>query len=250
MIRNPRYGWRRQLPDPRDLHWRLPRVFPPAVPVDLRPEMPPIVDQGQLGSCTANAGAGAMGYEAGRQGLSMAAVSRLFIYFNERMDDGTIDSDAGSTIRECMKAINTYGAPPESVWPYDIGQFTVQPMAAAYADGKLDVALKYEAVDQSLALIRSVLQAKLAIEFGFLVFDGYENVGSDGMVPMPGLDEQPLGGHANLLIGDQPNISRFIVRNSWGTAWGDEGYAYLPYDYLLNSQLASDFWAVQLVGKD
>ncbi len=220
----------------------------PAVPVDLRPQCPPVYDQGQLGSCTANAVGGAVEYETLRQGLPAATPSRLFIYWNERAAQGDTDDDTGSSLREGMKVTNKFGAPPETMWPYDTAQFAVKPPDDVFRAALGNLNLKYERVTQSLDGIRSVLQAGLIIPFGFTVYESFDSIAADGMMPMPKTTEQVEGGHAVAIVGDRPDISRVIVRNSWGSAWGDQGYFHMPYDYALNPDLASDFWAVQLVG--
>jgi C1A family cysteine protease len=246
------YGWRRQLPDIRDrkFAWKAPESVP-AVPVDLRPNCPSVYDQEQLGSCTANSVAGVMEFDMMRQGLKPAFTpSRLFIYWNERSDQGDTDDDTGATIRESIKAANTYGACDEALWPYVIAQFAARPPQSCYDAAKSDLVLKYQAVDQSLDGVRSVLQAGLPVLIGFAVYESFESdeVAKTGIVPMPGPNESMLGGHAVHIVGDQPDQRRFILRNSWGVAWGAAGYFYMPYDYVLNSDLASDFWAAQLVG--
>lgn len=245
----PYYGWRPDLPDIHDLYRPLRASL--ALPVDLRPMFPPCYDQGQLGSCSANAAAGAMEYEQRRQGLPQFMPSRLFIYYQERSLEGTIPWDAGATIRDSIRALNRWGAPPETDWPYDITKFADQPPTAAYVAGLLDTAVKYERVAQDLAGIRETLQSKLCINFGFTVYESFESdeVAQTGIVPIPASGEATVGGHAVLIVGDIPSENRFIVRNSWGTSWGMDGYCVFPYDYLLNEDLAADFWAVQLIGK-
>jgi C1A family cysteine protease len=245
------YGWRYNRDSEGALRrWARGAAPVPALAVDLRPQCPPVYDQGALGSCTANAGAGAAEFEEIRQGLPAVTPSRLFIYWNERADQGDTADDTGSSISESIAAMNKYGLPPETEWPYDPGQFATEPPPGVFADALKARVMQSEGVEQSLDGIRSVLQAGLLVEFGFQVYESFESdaVAASGLVPLPGAGEQLLGGHAVLIVGDQPDQQRFIVRNSWGPQWGQAGYCTMPYAYLLDPTLANDFWAVQLVG--
>lgn len=130
------YGWAPDLPDHRDLTYSAPAQFLMALPtmVDLRPQCPPVYDQGQLGSCTANSIGGAIQFEQMKQNIANFTPSRLFIYYNERVIENTVNSDSGAQIRDGMKVVAKQGAPPETDWPYDITQYAVKPPAIAYTD--------------------------------------------------------------------------------------------------------------------
>src|SRR5262249_51396076 len=149
-----KYGWVRDLPDQRDRKFRALRGPEPATAlppsVDLRPHCPPVYDQGELGSCTANAIAAAMQFDAARQGLPANTPSRLFIYYNERALEGTVGSDSGAQIRDGIKSVAQWGDCPETEWPYDINQFATQPPQSCYSDAFKHLALAYESVDQDL----------------------------------------------------------------------------------------------------
>lgn len=243
------YGWRRDRLDHRD-HWRhrvLPERLPPSA--DLRPQCPPVYDQGELGSCTANALAFAFDFGRAKQGLPWLTPSRLFIYYNERELEGTISEDAGAELRDGAKVIAKLGACPESEWPYDVDQFRQRPSDACYATGLLNQSLRYERVVQLGDYLRNELASGFPIAFGFSVYSSFEStaVARTGMVPLPGPDEAPLGGHAVALVGYDDVTRHFIVRNSWGQGWGVAGYFFMPYEYVLNQGLASDFWAIELV---
>lgn len=246
-----KYGWIRQLPDKRDFKFAYRAAVEP-VPVDLRSLCAPVRDQGQAGACSGFMARGALMFERNRQKLTgVDDVSPQFIYWCERVSQGTQTIDSGSTIREAYKIINTEGACLESDCPYDLpAQIAVAPSAAAFANAATDKTVKYEAVAQNLDAIRTVLQSGFAFGFGFAVYQSFESskVAATGVVPMPNITtEKCLGGHAVLCVGDQPDQSRFIVQNSWSTAWGDKGFFYFPYSYMLDSDLVSDLWAVQLV---
>lgn len=254
------YGWRPQLPDARDLMYaRRLGNLPPAH--DLRPSMPPVYDQGQLGSCTGNAIAGAMEYERNRQGLSDFVPSRLFVYYNERALEGTASTDSGAVIRDGIKVVNTEGVCPETLWPYDIGMFAVKPPRRCYVAATKDRAVRYESI-RTLGDLKDAIASDFSVVFGFTVYESFESqaVAKTGVMPMPNVrNESVVGGHAVLAVGYSDAKGQLIVRNSWGPGWGDQGYFYMPYEYLTGSDvssdsssishanLASDFWAIQAV---
>jgi C1A family cysteine protease len=227
---------------------------------DLRPSMPPVYDQGQLGSCTGNAIAGAMEYERDRQGLSDFIPSRLFVYYNERALEGTVSSDSGAVIRDGIKVVNSDGVCPETLWPYDIGMFTVKPPKHCFVAAATDKAVQYEAI-QTLGALKDAIASNLAVVFGFTVYQSFESpaVAQSGVLPMPKPHEATVGGHAVVAVGYNDAKNQVIVRNSWGASWGEQGYFYMPYQYMTGSKassdsspingahLASDFWALQLV---
>jgi|ERR1700694_2107461 len=254
------YGWRPQLPDARDkLYTARPKAALPSE-FDLRPSMPPVYDQGQLGSCTGNAIAGAMEYERDRQGLSDFVPARLFIYYNERALEGTVSSDSGAVIRDGIKVVNKDGACPESLWPYDIGVFAVKPPKRCYVAAVTDRAVQYLAI-QTLGDLKDAVCSNLAVVFGFTVYESFQSpaVAQTGVMPMPKPGEATVGGHAVMAVGYSDPKGQVIVRNSWGASWGDAGYFYMPYEYMTGTKtssdaspingakLASDFWAIELV---
>lgn len=246
-----RYGWRPDLPDFRDRRFtlRLGLTLPPFV--DLRPQCPSVYDQGDLGSCTGNAIAGAVEFERMRQELPDFTPSRLFIYYNERVIEGTVDRDAGAEIRDGIRSVSSQGACSETDWPYDVTKFADAPPQGDYTDALGDLALQYERIDNtSLGDLKTCLAGGMPFVFGFTVYESFESdaVTSSGVVPMPGADEQAIGGHAVMAVGYDDPSSRFVVRNSWGGAWGQAGYFTIPYAYLTNTDLASDFWNIKLVG--
>src|SRR5262252_10686573 len=244
------YGWARDLPDARDVVYAAPLLrFAQGLPpiVDLRPNCPPVYDQGQLGSCTANAIGAAIQFDQQKQGTPSFVPSRLFIYYNERVIERTVSQDAGAQIRDGMKAVATLGAPPETDWPYDIKRFAVAPPANAFADAKKDIVSAYTRVAQNLAQFQGCLASGYPFVFGFTVYESFESqaVAKNGKVPMPKPKEKLLGGHAVLAVGYDDPSKRFLVQNSWGTGWGMKGYFTIPYPYLTDSNLADDFWTIK-----
>ncbi len=245
------YGWKPQLPDYRDYRLADHEAILPAATLpplaDLRFGDSPIRDQGQLGSCTAFTGEGAFHFEVKKQGLADFLGSPLFLYYQERVDQGTVASDSGASIREISKALSTYGIASEINWPYNVANFKGMPSAAAYTEALGHKATQYLAVAQQLDQMKSCLASGYPIMFGFTVYQNFES----GQTPTTGIVQMPsgsvLGGHANLIVGYDDARQVFISRNSWGTSFGDHGYVYFPYSYLLNSGLASDFWTLRVV---
>jgi C1A family cysteine protease len=245
------YGYRTDLPDQRDHFYAAPHELLQALPpsVDLRSQCPPIYDQGQLGSCTAQVIAGAIEFDQMKQGKTPFMPSRLFIYYNERAMEGTVNSDAGASIRDGIKTVNSLGVCPESEWPYITAQFATRPAPQCYTDALLTRALQYQRVMQNLNMMLACLASGYPFLVGFSVYQSFESaqVAETGIVPMPQWGESILGGHCCLCIGYDNKQQRFLCRNSWGDTWGMQGYFTMPFAYLANQQLSSDFWNIRLV---
>lgn len=243
------YGWIPSLPDQRDFTLQLNEPLAAKLPasVDLRPKMPAVYDQGQLGSCTANGSGAAYQYAKTQAGGADYVPSRLFIYYNSRAIEGSVGSDSGAMVRDALKSVATKGAPPETDWPYDINVFATKPPEVAYNDGAIDIVTEYKAVSQDHTNIRTALADGDPVVMGFSVYESFESaaVAASGKVPLPKSSEQLLGGHCVLIVGYDK--TGYIVRNSWGASWGMKGYFHVPFDYFENSQLASDFWVIQAV---
>jgi len=243
-----RFGWIPDVPDQRDFYWRAPKRLrlPPAM--DLRPLMPEIYDQGELGSCTANAVGGLCEFVDKSIGDDpYFTPSRLFVYYNTRVIEGTVKYDSGATIRNTIKAIARQGFPPEKIWPYRIERLATKPSKSCYTKAKKEIITQYSRVDRSQ--LREALASKLPVAFGFAVYDSFmsDDVARSGDVPMPLAGESLLGGHAVLLVGYDEPIRKFWVRNSWGPTWGKNGYFQMPYDYVWDPNLSDDFWTVKFV---
>jgi C1A family cysteine protease len=242
---NKGYGWKPKLPSIKFALYSA-RVDAAALPskVDLRPECPPVYDQGQLGSCTGNGWAGAVEFLRMKQGLTDFTPSRLFIYYNERVADGDVPQDAGAAVSDGATVVTKIGCPNETLWPYDISAFAEQPPQQAYDDAKNHLVLQVQQVSQDLASMKEVLADGLPIVVGFTVYQSFESqrVSQTGVVHMPGHHEAVVGGHCVVLVGYDDSERRFIARNSWGTGWGMAGYFTMPYAYMTNPRLSSDFW--------
>jgi len=250
-----KYNWKPDVYDSRDrLFSGFPRINDAGISVFDEIRKIPVYDQGDLGSCTANALAGALQFDELLQGCEdQSTPSRLFVYYNERAMEGTVNEDAGAAIRDGVKSLNTQGYCDEKDWPYDISKFTEKPPESCYDEAKRDTVLEYYRVDQTLQGFREALQAGFPIVFGFRVYESIESdeVKKTGDVPMPQPGEALLGGHAIVMVGIDEDRQRVIFRNSWGD-WAPEskycvGYGSLPIEYVTNPQLASDFWVLKKV---
>ncbi|HEY8777129.1 MAG TPA: C1 family peptidase [Gaiellaceae bacterium] len=246
-----RYGWRPDSPDMRDYFLAVAPAKALPRSVSLRTQMPPVYDQGQLGSCTANSIGAIVEFNELKQAEQGAATpSRLFIYYNERAMEGTVNQDSGAEIRDGIKSVAQLGAPPETSWPYVITKFAKKPPARAYKAALKHQAIRYARVPQTEMGIQNVLAAGYPISFGFTVYESFESdVGADGIVPMPQSNETVVGGHAVVAVGYK-NIKRqlyFECRNSWGPGWADSGYFWIPASYLTSNNLARDFWVIEQV---
>jgi C1A family cysteine protease len=253
-----RYGWIPDLPDNRDYILRAsPRALARLpVSVDLTTKCPPVYDQGEIGSCTANAIAGAIEFDQMKQKMrGVFLPSRLFIYYNERVIEHTVDQDSGAMIRDGIKSVSSEGACPEKLWPYDPDPFpgntrlTKKPSAKCYKEALNHTAVQYERVPRVLAHMKACLASGYPFVIGFTVYESFESdeMAGNGVMPMPAPREQVVGGHAVVAVGYDDKTDRFRMRNSWGTDWGVKGYFTMPYAYLLNENLSDDFWKITLV---
>ena len=247
-----RYGWLPDLPDRRDWLYAAPRRVLARLParIDLRPACPPVYDQEQLGSCTANAIGAAHQFEQLRQDAAKAfAPSRLFIYYNERVIEGTVATDSGAMLRDGIKSVVRQGVCAETLWPYRIEAFARKPSAACYRVARDHQVVSYQRLAQDLDQMKGCLADGYPFVFGFSVYESFESqaVARTGVVPLPVSSERVQGGHAVLAVGYDDAAQRFIVRNSWGGQWGRNGHCFMPYAYLAAKGLAADFWTIRLV---
>lgn len=254
-VSSPRgYGWRPSLPDQRDHQFgdvvalAPTRALPPAasIPAD---QLPPVVfDQGATGSCTGQACSAAYFQATRRQGRAATIGSRLFLYYNARALEGTVSVDAGATCRDIVKGAARWGAPPEQLWPFVPRRVTTRPPAEAFSQGLRHQALSYAAVAQSSMALRQAIASGHGVLVGFGVYESFESraVAETGRAPLPGADEQLLGGHLVFLTGydmTRPG-AEWELLNSWGAGWGDMGSFYMPEAYLTRRDLSGDFWAL------
>jgi C1A family cysteine protease len=163
--------------------------------------------------------------------------------------EGTVNYDNGAYIRDGMRAVYNYGAQLESLWPYDVKKFRMAPSTQAITDGAKRKVTLYQAVANHQGCLDS-LASGYPVVIGFSVYSSFESasVARTGIMPYPNVSkEQLLGGHAVLLVGYDKARQVYIVRNSWGSNWGDHGYFYMPFQVIQNPNMSSDFWTIRSV---
>jgi C1A family cysteine protease len=265
-------GWLPQLPDIRDYtvdhptvasllsKTTLPVKLNTTLPMkaDLRPWCSPIENQGTIGSCTAHAAVGLVEYYERKAFGRFVDASRLFVYKVTRKLLGWT-GDTGAYLRTAMQALVMFGAPPEQFWRYDVAKYEDEPTPFLYALADNYKTTKYFRLDPigqtreaTLDQIRSFCAAGQPSMFGFSVYQSLYSA-QGGMIPFPTATDTLAGGHAVMCVGYDDALQigtctgALMIRNSWGTGWGQNGYGWLPYEYV-RTGLATDFWAIQSQG--
>lgn len=248
--RTIKFGWVKDKEDLRDQHFKITAPHDLPEKVDLRSKCPPVYNQGSLGSCTANALGAAYQFEQIKQKKPNFVPSRLFIYYNERVIEGTVNEDAGAMIRDGIKTMVKEGVCPEAMWAYNPSKFKEKPTGNCYATALNNQVLEYMRIStNTLYELKHCLSDGYPVSFGFMIYESFmsKEMAKSGFAKMPRKGEKCYGGHAVLAVGYDDKMEALIVRNSWGNEWGLSGYFYLPYGYILDSKLSADFWTIRVV---
>lgn len=248
-----RYGWKPDLPDGRDrLYQAAPALMAVPPKYSQRDSWPHPYDQGPLGSCVANAVNGLLAYQMVRsRALTMTqantpsgTLSRLMTYYLARWLENAVNEDGGCQIRSGLKALTRWGACSSARRPYEPGNFRQAPGWLDYWL-TLGKASGYSRLTGRAAELKAAIYADRPVVFGFSVYDSFDGIRSDGIMPMPGPSERVQGGHAVVLIGWDDQRGLWECRNSWGLAWGDAGHFWMPYTFLASGLYADDFWVLE-----
>ncbi len=242
------YGWRPDTPDARDRLYAAIAQPPKQLPrrVDLRAHCPPVETQGLIGSCTAHALVGNLEFLAQRSGRRARHLSRLFVYYNARVIEGTAATDDGAMIRNGVKSLVKQGVCAETLWPYRVRRFAEMPPAPCYAEARDRQVTSYHRI-RGLEQMRQCLAEGYPFVFGLTTYAAFESeeVKRTGVLDLPNRGEKECGGHSVCAVGYDDSAQRLLVRNSWGKDWGLHGYFTLPYAYVANPRRASDFWTLR-----
>jgi C1A family cysteine protease len=256
-------GWIPDRPDAKDQLLVVPQFANPAprpASRDLSKRLPPAYDQGKLGSCTANAIAGAVQYARSVHGKAGDFIpSRLFIYYQQRKAEQSLSLDAGGHLRDGIESLTTVGVCPEKDWPYDNvagdptthvfpanAQATKSPPDKVVQEAGKYKTISYAPLAQDIAVFESCIAGGYPFMFGFSVYSDADFNDSTKVLRKPNPDQRTaLWGHAVLVTGYNQTRRTFRIRNSWGPGAHDgTGYFDMDYDYVLNSTWASNFWVI------
>lgn len=263
---NRKLNWRPPRPDFRNLRYdhveSVDSIKYPAK-ADLRSLMSPVMDQGDIGSCSANALAACVEFLELQElrdkvpaaqaqqvyGSTFSPVSRLFAYWNERSLEGSTDSDAGAaTLKDGCRALHKWGVCQEKIWPYDTSKVLDKPIPAAYTQGvKHPITAYYEL--KTLTDMKRCLYHGFPFVLGFTVYSSFmtDQVASSGIMPMPTWQDEIEGGHAVTCVGYDDSKQMALIRNSWGTGWGISGHFWMPYQFMFNSSFTDDMWTLRRI---
>lgn len=213
----------------------------------LNKTMPPILDQGDIGSCVSNAVCNALGFLNLKINKPLNLKSRLFNYYNTRVLEGTVNSDSGCQIRDAIKICNQIGSCYEETWPYDITRFKNKPSDDTYTEAKKHKLTVYQRVAQNRNAIKACLISGFPIIIGFMCYNTLFNpsVEKTGDILSPTRRDYIIGGHCVLITGYNDITQRYEIMNSWGTDWGNNGYGSISYSYIENPSYAFDLWQMQ-----
>jgi len=240
-------NWKPGKADPRDYKYSSIMRSTVALPtsVSARQFVPEVFDQGQVGSCTGNAGAMVALHRSRKQGRQLYG-SRLQLYYDARELINETGQDAGAYIRDIYKGMTHKGVAPESIWPYIESRVTVKPTPDVYAEAEKTKAEGYHAVSQDLNELKTCLAEGNIIQFGFIVYSSFMYGQWNKIMPVPAATERAIGGHSMVLIGYDDAMKCFEAKNSWGVDWKDKGHVWIPYE-LVTSDMFADFFMLEKV---
>jgi C1A family cysteine protease len=236
------------LPDNRDYIYQSDSTEVLRESVDLREWDTIVESQDSLGSCASNALTNAYELKVVKDYPDkFVHLSRLFVYYNTRLEDGTINEDTGIYLRDGLKAIKKYGICAEDLWPYDIEQWNIKPSDEAYEDAKKRSILQYQKLI-STYYITEVLNRNKPVVFGMTIYDSFMELNERiSTVSFPSRKEKSLGGHAMCMVGYDLEKRLFLAKNSFGPDWGDNGYCWIPFDYI--RQEGYDIWTFEITNQ-
>ncbi len=250
-LNKPYYGWNRDKPDRRDYKFSAIVTAPVELPdkIDLRPAMPPVVQQGYIGSCTACSSIAIVEYILKKDYPKRSFRSSILAqYYWTRKLEGNQARDSGAQMRTSLKSLNKFGAAHNKFWPYHTRKFAIAPDRRTRRDAKQHRVIEYRRLDQNLKELKTCLALGFPFIFGFWVYESFESVDDTGMMPKPNVEkERFLGGHAVTIVGYDNSKESFLVRNSWGISWGLGGHYWMPYELVLDPTLSEDFWTAKMV---
>lgn len=235
--------------DSRDFKFTFQSIegLPPHFDLRQLAEWGSIYDQGQLGSCVSNSISASLRWIFMRENKGIFNPSRLFIYYNGREIEGyDAAEDSGISIRGGFQSVGRNSVCGEDNWQYIEKNFSIKPPQGCYDAANTHNQFQYLGVAQNENIIKKCISDGYPISFGLILYDSFMSttVARTGKVPVPDLTkDQRCGGHCVTITGYSDDSKCFTVLNSWSENWGDKGYCYIPYEYILNSQLASDFWS-------
>lgn len=250
-MKNIKFGWLPDLPDTRDIMFAPVRMEKLPAEVNLAYMNPDVYDQGQLGSCVFNSEGSMFRSRLRLQGQDFIP-SRLFPYYNYREMIGSVNEDTGASMRDGIKMYVKYGVVPEHEWPYDKELFAVKPKPECYEHALCHQAVEYSRVNQDMYSMKVCLATGNTFVIGIMLYESFMStlVAKSGIAQLPTIHERFLGGHAVECVGYNDKLKKWVMKNSWGIRWGMHGYFLLPYEYLLNTNLAMDAWTITLVETD
>jgi len=240
------YGWIPDIEDITDLLFTPDPTVEIPITVDLSPQCSLVENQGSLGSCCANALVSALEYLENIEKMEFTDLSRLFVYYNARVIENTVDKDSGIYIRDGINALQSYGVCQEKNWPYIISQFKSKPSLDSYSEATEHLITSAERL-LSLDDMLQCLSQGYPFTFGFNAYKSFESteVAQTGILNMPKSGEAKKGGHAVLAVGFDNDSKRFKIRNSYGSGWGQNGYFTIPFEYLEDPSLSGDYWVIK-----